>query len=166
MRIDELPQLAVTAVIDGQWAALLTRLAPRGFRSWVAERWLAYVYVDGTFVRGRFMAVDASSHRCRFQPDLAQDVACIRVGEAYPFLTSYWGERAELVLLERPWQHARFDPSEVNHEHCAICWETLSPESRPDGYVTPPDIWICEACHRDFVIPRSLAFIQEPEEPE
>lgn len=47
-----------------------------------------------------------------------------------------------------------------DHEHCAICWETLGPGGQPEGYVISQRIWVCERCYVNFVERRSLDFIQ------
>ena len=46
-----------------------------------------------------------------------------------------------------------------DHEHCAICWETLGPDGQPEGYVSSERTWICLRCYVDFVEQRSLGFI-------
>ena len=45
-----------------------------------------------------------------------------------------------------------------DHEHCEICWETISLPDQPVGYFSPPETWICDQCHTNYVIHRSLAF--------
>jgi hypothetical protein len=45
------------------------------------------------------------------------------------------------------------------HEHCAICWETISQHGQPEGYFNAPNTWICPKCYTTYVLPRSLAFI-------
>ncbi len=44
-----------------------------------------------------------------------------------------------------------------NHEHCAICWETIRPGGV--GHHSLPDEWVCERCFGEYVEPRSLAFV-------
>ena len=46
-----------------------------------------------------------------------------------------------------------------DHEHCAICWETLGPRGQPEGYVSGQRTWVCERCYLNFVERRSLDFI-------
>ena len=47
-----------------------------------------------------------------------------------------------------------------DHEHCAICWETISQASncQHDGYVDQNGIWVCISCFDSYVAPKSLAF--------
>lgn len=46
-----------------------------------------------------------------------------------------------------------------DHEHCAICWETIGPGGQTEGYVSADRTWVCERCYVDFVDRRSLDFI-------
>ena len=38
-----------------------------------------------------------------------------------------------------------------DHEHCAICWQTLGPGGQADGYVSDRRVWECERCYLNFV---------------
>lgn len=46
-----------------------------------------------------------------------------------------------------------------DHEHCELCWEKISPWTDPVAMFSVPNHWICRACHKNFVVPRSLDFI-------
>ncbi len=46
-----------------------------------------------------------------------------------------------------------------DHEHCDVCWETVSPHAQPVAMFSEPDHWICRRCYEKFVVPRSLDFI-------
>ncbi|MBP7744759.1 MAG: hypothetical protein KA383_01415 [Phycisphaerae bacterium] len=46
-----------------------------------------------------------------------------------------------------------------DHEHCSICWETISPQTDPIAMFSEPDHWVCRKCYENFVVPRSLDFI-------
>lgn len=48
-----------------------------------------------------------------------------------------------------------------DHEHCDICWGTISPQTDPVAMFSDPDHWICQKCYENFVLPRSLGFIVE-----
>jgi len=50
-------------------------------------------------------------------------------------------------------------PGAWDHEHCRICQEKIGCGGVPDGFLSPPDAWVCEECYAGFVAPRSLAFI-------
>ncbi len=54
-----------------------------------------------------------------------------------------------------------------DHEHCNICWETISPQTDPVAMFSEPEHWICQKCYDSFVVPRSLDFIhvEDPGQP-
>jgi hypothetical protein len=188
MTVDELPKLTVTALTDGHCVATFDP-APRTGETWVGENWIGCVHVEGTFVWGRFSSVDAGSRRCRFRPDTLDDLVRFQIGQAYPYLDGYWGERAELVLTDQPWQRARFEPRDAvrfttpegvlmteadrsweggervpggwDHAHCEICTEKLGAGGQPHGFLSPPRTWVCERCYRQFVARRSLGFLRD-----
>ena len=53
-------------------------------------------------------------------------------------------------------------PGGWDHEHCALCWETLGRGGQEEGYVSATRTWVCERCFRDFVERGSLGFIPGP----
>lgn len=54
-----------------------------------------------------------------------------------------------------------------DHEHCDICWATISPHVDPVGWFSKPDHWVCCRCYNNFVVRRSLDFIvgEQPGQP-
>lgn len=48
-----------------------------------------------------------------------------------------------------------------DHEHCAICWETISESKQPYGYADQNGEWVCESCYSNFVQPKNLGFLNE-----
>lgn len=48
-----------------------------------------------------------------------------------------------------------------DHDHCEICWQKIGIGGEPDGFLSPPNSWVCEACYGAFVVPRSLAFAKD-----
>jgi hypothetical protein len=46
-----------------------------------------------------------------------------------------------------------------DHEHCDLCWETISGQTDPVAMFCEPEHWICRKCYERFVVPRSLDFI-------
>ena len=140
---------------------------------WVKQDWIAYVYVGGgRFLWGRFRDVDAAAQTCSFWPDPYSEPWVLRAGESYPFLDWYWGTRAALVLNERlDWHRTRFEPYDSvsldgrvfpggwDHQHCEVCWEKIGDFGQPEGFFSPPNSWVCEACYNDFIVTRSLGFV-------
>ena len=124
-----------------------------------------------------------------FVPDQAEDLRYLRNNRSYPRLDGYWGERTELVCdRSRGWRERRFEAADAvgfsadrghmirkmsdslpaggtiieggwDHEHCEICWATISPAGEPIGMFAEPDHWVCCNCYHRFIVPRSLDFI-------
>jgi hypothetical protein len=101
-----------------------------------------------------------------------------KIGAAYPFIDGYWGERAHLVYdSSREWRKVKFVPQDAtryhsdgtteiveggwDHEHCAICWQTISPNELGNeyGYQDQNDSWVCQTCYKQYIVPKSLDFI-------
>jgi hypothetical protein len=88
------------------------------------------------------------------------------------------GERA-LIALDRTldWQQLTFEPRDAiktypdggkeeidggwDHEHCAICWATISSHENPVFMKSSQDDCVCLACFRKHVEPRNIDFIEE-----
>ncbi len=140
------------------------------------------------FVVGDFVQVDAVAGTARVRVNDVSDVAGLRTGEAYPFLDLYWGDRAILVLdRSRTWRQETFQPVDAvesfrdgqrvltmvstgqtggslvpggwDHEHCEICYAKLSEREQPVGWISSKGEWLCNQCHADYQVPRSLAFV-------
>ncbi len=143
------------------------------------------------FIWGRLAEVDLSAGNCIIVADQCDELATLSNGQSYPRLDGYWGERAELVLdRSKKWEERTFTPVDAvaftidggnlvrkvsdgptaegdvvkggwDHEHCEICWATISRADNPTGIFAEPKHWICCDCYQRFVLPASLEFIVE-----
>ena len=180
----DLPQFLVTAT-HGE--SCRGRFDPSPFigERWIGCIYLG----DGRFIWGRFTRVDQIQHTCEFLLDDPTAAGLLRTGGSYPYLDGYWGERAELVLdAERAWRESDFQPTDAvrvpapqgvwltrstdeapiggdlvpkgwDHEHCSICREKIGCGGQASGFVDEKDDWVCGECFRQYVAPRSLAFV-------
>lgn len=179
----DLPHFLVTAT---QGASRGGRYDPSPF---IGEGWCGFVFTEKErFAQGRFTRVDPVQHTCEFLPDDPAATGCLRVGQSYPYLDGYWGERAELVLgAARTWCETAFQPADAvrfktphgefwrrasdvepadgtlisegwDHEHCSICWEKIGCFGQASGFLSEDD-WVCGECFRQFVSPKSIAFV-------
>ena len=57
---------------------------------------------------------------------------------------------------ERQLSQGTVMPGGWDHEHCALCWRTISPEPGDDssGYTDGQD-WLCKPCYDKFIVPRA-----------
>ena len=133
--------------------------------------WIADFYVGhDIFVKTRFLDINHQDLSGAF---LVNDIAqknLFKIGATYPFMGGYWGERANLVYdSSREWQRVEFVPHDAiryhpdgktevveggwDHEHCAICSQTISPYELNNacGYQDQDDSWVCQACYEQSV---------------
>jgi hypothetical protein len=137
---------------------------------------------------GDVVQVDTVAGSARVRLNDVTDVAMLRPGESYAFLDLYWGDRAILVLdRSREWRQTRFQPVDAvqqfsdghrvlskaspvqtdgtvvpggwDHEHCDICYEKLGPQGQSTGGTSSTDEWLCNACYDEYLVPRSLEFV-------
>ena len=153
--------------------------------------WYCYfISCDGKVIEGKCDAYDPVTKNSTFKPEDGQDVSYLKTGETYSYLDSYWGERAALVLDESlEWSRVEFVPQDAvewrnehglrhwakvggsstgellkggwDHEHCEICWETISQHDQKHGYVNQHDQWVCEQCYSKKVGPKRISFIND-----
>ena len=127
----------------------------------IGEGWIGYLISDErTFSYGRFFGYDPTTFRAVFRPDAKEPGAELRLA-TYHYADGYWGERIELVFDKHShWTRAKFETrGKRDHEHCSICWATLSETERPFGYVDQRNRWVCEECFLNSIEPRTPAFI-------
>ena len=157
-----------------------------GHETWVGDGWVGYLTDGASLIPGRW---SGRAERWSFAPDSSEHLDAIRGRREWSVLDGYWGERAALVLdRHRQWLRARFEPRDAvqfegnggvrlpeaaageegaaitggwDHEHCAICWQTLGPSGQPDGWLNRPRTWVCDRCYVEFVSTRSLGFVDE-----
>lgn len=48
-----------------------------------------------------------------------------------------------------------------DHEHCCVCLAHIDDDHNPWGYISVDDGWLCEACHKKYIVERSLDFLEE-----
>lgn len=126
-----------------------------GTETWVGDAWIGYLIADVRPISGRW---HAQGDYWGFVPDDLDAVQLLRPDTECVVLDGYWGERAELVLdLDRKWQKTGHEG--LDHDHCAICWETIGSGGQLDGYICEDAIWTCCCCYEAFVQRRSLDFI-------
>lgn len=185
MNLNDLPTFTILSVNNhdalGDWTD------PK----WIGDHHVACLITDaGHFSWGRWHDIDQSSRQSRFAPDNPAELAKLQVGRSYPLLDGYWGERAELVLnVALVWREREYAAQDAvwcersrtlrpysgevpeggtlikggwDHEHCEICWETISQQTAPAAVFAEPNHWICKSCFQQFVVPRSLGFIVDP----
>jgi hypothetical protein len=148
------PRFRITRSDFGEFFGSVTATTC-GAETWVGDGRVGYLMFESRPISGRWHVRGSS---WGFTPDAHDAIHEIHLDTDCMVLDSYWGERAKLVLDEgRRWQKARYKGSD--HDHCAICWDTLGNGGQPEGCVDDDATWICCGCHEAFVQRRSLDFI-------
>ena len=175
MRIDDLPVLIVSAVRPEppQLVGSVSRW------QWVGEGHIAYLYLGGTkFIEGKFRNVNEISRSVCFAFKHPDRVPEIQPGESIRYFDGYWGERALLVFDDSLGWHERvFEPRDAvktfhdghteeipggwDHDHCSICWATISQRENTTFVKSIHNDSVCMECYRLYVLAKSIDFIQE-----
>ena len=175
MNMDDLPIFVVTEI--QQDAPQLTGKVYRWH--WVGEGHYAYLYLgDDKFVIGKFCNVEESNKITSFtfeEPDLVPD---IKPGDSIQYFDGYWGQRAKIVFDHTlDWQKTLFEPHDTiaiypdgtkedmpggwDHDHCEICWATISKNKNQNFMNSDQDDCVCLACFGDYIEPKNIDFIKE-----
>jgi hypothetical protein len=126
-----------------------------GNERWVADGWIGYLLAGMKPIPGRW---HARGEFWNFAPDEYKAVSRLKPKTEWIIRDGYCGARADLVLdTDINWQKQRYNESD--HDHCAICSQTLGLGGQPDGYMSKNDIWVCCRCYEEFICKRSLEFI-------
>jgi hypothetical protein len=114
----------------------------------------SYPYLDGSWGEKAALVLDPTRQwqRREFQPEDAFEVEPSEPGGA-----RRWGKASQ---HEQP--QGRIIPGGWQHEHCAICWETIARYAKTHGYKSSDDTWICESCYERYVVTRSIDFMKRP----
>ena len=130
---------------------------------------------------GKFYDLNRNMKEAKFVPEDSGRILHITVDKKYAYFDGYWGLRAALILDESIiWKETHFKSSDSvddsgkvmriegwDHEHCEICWETISDKApnKGIGFVSENDRkterWVCANCFRKFVKIRSLSYIRD-----
>jgi hypothetical protein len=92
------------------------------------------------------------------QKALVEDVSSVWTRKTFEKVPGIWinmdGGRIlrKLTKDEEMPSGAVVDDTAWDHEHCALCWQTISeyPSDQPEGY-TDGDNWLCLECHHKYI---------------
>ncbi len=158
---------------------------------WVGEGWIAYLYLGGgQLIEGRFRNVDETTKGVSFAVEASEFPSGIAARDSIPFFDGYWGERAVIVLNEAlQWRKETFKTGDAiryymvrdgdtlrpylgdgqpeieaggnTHNHCDICWATISESENHQYMRSSNDDGICVDCFRKYVGQRSIGFVEQ-----
>lgn len=127
-----------------------------GSHKWIDDGWIGYLRYGTRLVPGRWRA---AGDAWQFTLRRAADLEALEGVSEVEALDGYWGERAELVLSEDlTWGPAEWRKA-ADHDHCAICWATISIPENQHHFRASDGSRVCSACYHGYVRVRSLGFI-------
>jgi len=140
------------------------------------QYWLYILLPDEKIIEGRLSDVDLKGMKCNFTSEIAGIDIEIKPG-IYEYLDGYWGERAAIVLdSRRIWNKVFFKPRDAiktmlqsgdqklvkdgwDHEHCCVCWATISRNEQSCYMVSDKKDCLCLSCYENYVAKKDLSFV-------
>jgi len=131
---------------------------------------------ERTVIQGRFRDVDEKSLTASFIPESPVERGRIQSKKTYPYLDGYWGERVQLVFDNSlRWARVDFKPRDAiahrrdgskelvkegwDHEHCDICWATISLHENTSYMKSSDNDKVCLECFEKYVEKQCIDFI-------
>ena len=124
-----------------------------GKKTWVSDRSIGYLKLDDSLLFGNWHTHDRG---WRFAP---KSVATFAVGNEYSVIDGYWGER--VLIATDPnlkWSPAVWTNTN-DHDHCAICWATISTLAESNHYKNQTPDSVCASCYQQHVSQRDISFV-------
>jgi hypothetical protein len=124
-----------------------------GNETWIGDRWLGYLKYGDALLYGRWYSYGQNWEFALHKPNT------LLATNEYQILDGYWGERAELVLnKDIVWQPQQWTVPD-DHDHCAICWSTISTFENQAHFIASTGERVCAPCYDAYVRTRALTFI-------
>ena len=127
-----------------------------GNATWIGDRYLGFLKHGDVLIHGRW---HMHGERWQFRVDASETNEQVPAGNLFQILDGYWGQRAKLVLDRNiVWRPEQWQDQD-DHDHCAICWATISSSGNQAHFAAPTGERVCNACYDAYVHTRALAFI-------
>ncbi|MBK8186030.1 MAG: hypothetical protein IPK77_01525 [Cellvibrio sp.] len=153
------PKFTITDVnFPGSVVGSLDRLN-QGEENWVGDNFVGFLYKDSTLSFGRWFK-EGTKWRFTFDKNEMLNTIFV-IGETIDCLDGYWGERVELVVSGKfNWKCENYKGKENwDHDHCEICWATISEIENAVHYCSEGKHPICKECYDKHVSIRDLSFL-------
>ncbi len=133
----------------------------QGRENWIGDNYLGFLYKNNTLFYGRWLK-EGEKWRFSFKESKLSTASFV-AGEVVNVLDGYWGERVDLVIsADFNWALQTFKAKDnCDHEHCKICWATISETENTNYYCSSGAHPICKKCHNNHVSTKDLSFVPE-----
>ena len=126
-----------------------------GREVWIKPGWLGDLRVGNRFVSGRW---SKAGFRWAFSLEDAAELEQIGSVNRLQAFDGYWAERAAIVLNESlSWAYTTWQDA-ADHDHCCICWATISTHENVGHYMANRNSRVCSACYASYVQPHNIDF--------
>jgi hypothetical protein len=161
------PSFKINQVIKAEKGLELTGIiSSDSFRGhkWVNDKWVGSLRINDSMVFGRWYKQNSD---WKFVVDF-EDIpkADFSVGQKVELIDGYWGERVELVIDKSiRWKEAIYSATDRNnHDHCFICWATVSEIENKQYMLANERVAVCLNCFKVYIKQGSFDFIVYPKE--
>lgn len=128
---------------------------------WIDNDWLGFVKDGNSMIYGRWKEDDSDWKFFVKQEDILE--SNLQVGKEVIVFDGYWGERVEITIDKNiNWQESIYTTKD-NHDHCFICWKTISKFENQKFMLGDYRIKVCLECYKQFIKPSNLDFIVIPQ---
>ncbi len=94
-----------------------------------------------------------------WQKKIVEDKSIVWQRKIFKNTDGYWIESIEGRMLGKVSDKSDLPPNTIfeknawNHEHCSLCWETISEETnfQQEGYTNGND-WLCIECYNKYIV--------------
>jgi hypothetical protein len=132
-------------------------------QKWVDDNWIGSLRIDNLIVFGRWHKQNSD---WKFRVDF-EDSSKVNfsVGQEVELIDGYWGERVELVIDKNiKWKEAAYSATDrSDHDHCLICWATISEIENRQYMLANERTAVCLDCFETYIKQDSFGFIAYPE---
>jgi len=131
----------------------------QGKEKWIANNYVGSLLKEHNFAFGRWFKED-DLWRFRFDENESEKLS-LATGELIYAIDGYWGERIELVYDKNlAWLSSIFNEEKSwDHDHCAICWATISEHQNSNYFLSSGKHPVCAVCCENHVKAKDISFV-------
>jgi len=131
----------------------------QGKEKWINDGWVGSLKSGSKVAFGRW-SKENELWKFKFDEEEKKKIEIIP-GELVFAIDGYWGERVEITLDESiEWKKSEFySEGQWDHEHCAICWASISEYENTNYYLGNERHPICTECYHNYVKIRNISFV-------
>jgi len=156
------PEYTIKFVDENESSLTVLGLLNRTFQGkeqWIKDGWVGTLKKGNKIAFGRWSKSDELW--CFKFDDEERDKIIVTPGEVVFAIEGYWGERVEIVVDEDIiWKQCEFHAEkEWDHDHCAICWASISEHENTIYFLGNDRHPVCSECYNKHVKTKDISFV-------